>query len=939
MFRHNSPKKAFKSIFVPLVILFSITNAWAQQRNSVKGTLQDSTKQSVIAATVKLTSPQDTLYTTSDVDGNFTLTGVKGDKVTLEISSLGLQTYVNTYEISGTTLNLGVIQLKEDSHILQEVTVEGSPLITVKADTLEYRAKDYNLKDNAVTEDLLKKLDGVEVDNDGNVKAQGEAITRVRINGKDFFGGDVKTATKNLPADVIERIQIIDDYGDEANLTGNRTGDPERVLNIQISPDKNRGDFGTFRVAGGTIDRYQGTASYNSFTETRQLSALGNLNNVNAPLFDFQTRGGGARRGPGGGGGGGGGGFGGGNRNGLTSIGSIGINYRKSFMDEKVTTYGNYSFSHSDNNTISNQFNRYFYTDSTIVNTQNNHANTLGNDHRLDWNIEYRPNERNYFKLSPSMSYSKNETFSNNIGDFSTNGIANNMVSTRNENNNSSPNFGVSGLYNRRLNDKGRNLFMNFSLSNSHTKQDRDELVNTISYLSGNLDSLYQHQLIDLKNKRLNGGTTLSFTEPIGQFSRVEFNYDFNFSNYDNNRSVVDRDLDGSIRPNLENSNKYDYTFQTNRFSLTYRYRNEKLNYSIGASAQPSTLKGTSFNQGQTAVIKRNAVNYAPVARFEYKFSRTKGINISYDGRSSEPSFSQLQPIRDISNPQFPVTGNPNLDAEFNHSVRVRYNNFNTATGTTFFAFLNGTKTQNKIVSNRVSSLSELYGRVQETTFLNTDGYYNARGFYNLSKSFQKRKYVISANGSATFNNNVSFVNNEKNTAKNWVLSQGFNFQINLGDWLEVMPGINYTYNTTKNSIAVVSQGQNISTWAANLSSKLYFTPTFLWGTDLSKMSNNGYSSNINSNPFIINSYIEKQFFKGNQGAIRLQAYDLLDQQVNITRTISDNSELDSRSNRLSRYFMLSLTYKFQKFGGASAAPERNREWGPGQGGGGRWGG
>src|SRR5690606_156820 len=199
-------------------------------------------------------------------------------------------------------LNLGKIIINESSQLLNTVSIDGTPLITVKEDTLEYRSTDYKLKDGAVTEDLLKKLDGVEVDKDGGVTAQGEKITRVRINGKDFFGGDVQTATKNLPADVIDKIQIIDDYGDQANLTGNKTGDPERVLNIEIAPSKNKGDFGQFRVGGGTEERYQVTGMYNSFAENRQFSSLANLNNTNASLFDFNTQGGGARRGRGGGG-------------------------------------------------------------------------------------------------------------------------------------------------------------------------------------------------------------------------------------------------------------------------------------------------------------------------------------------------------------------------------------------------------------------------------------------------------------------------------------------------------------------------------------------------------------------------------------------------------------------------------------------------------------
>lgn len=926
------PFKIPKTSLLFLLFFLTTYTAFSQTTKTVKGSLQDSTGMSVIAATIKLVSPTDTLYSTSNVDGNFSFDKIKSDHFSLEINSLGFETFNKNFQFkpNSSILDIGSIIMKAGSQILQEVTITGSPLIVVKEDTLEYRAKDYNLKENAVTEDLLKKLDGVEVDKDGNIKAQGEAITRVRINGKDFFGGDVKTATKNLPAEVIERIQIIDDYGDQANLTGNRSGDPERVLNIQISPDKNKGDFGTFRAGGGTKDRYQGTASYNSFTESRQFSALGNLNNVNAPLFDFQTRGGGARRG-GGGGSFGGGGFGG-SSNGLTKVGSIGLNYRKTLWDEKLTTYGNYSFSQTDNNTLNSQYNKYFYPGSTIINTQNNNQESNGKNHRFDWNFEYKPDDVNYFKLSPTLSVNNNRTSSHNEGTFFTDDVLNNHVLTQNSNNSKSPDIGISGLYNRKLNDKGRNFFLNFSLNNSKTEQDRDEIVNSISFSSEFPDgkNVYQRQLIDLNNKRLNGGASLSYTEPLSEKGRLELNYDYNFSKYDNSRTAFDSDIDGSIAPNLDNSNEYDYTFNTNRFSLTYRYRTDKLNYSIGASAQPSSLRGNSFSNGTSTTIKRNAVNYAPVARFEYKFSRTQGLNINYSGQSREPSFSQLQPIRDISNPQFPITGNPNLDAEFTHNVRLRYNNFNTQSGTTFFAFLNGTKTDNKIVSNRVSSLSELYGRVQETTYLNTDGFYSARGFYNLSKAYNKRKYVISANGSANFNNNVSFTDNEKNTAKNWVLSQGFSFQVNLGDWLELMPNINYTFNTTRNSIESRAS-QDVSTWAMGLNNKLYITPTLLWGIDLSKMSNNGYSNSINANPFIINSYIEKEFFKNKQASIRLHAYDILDEQVSISRTVSDNSELDSRSNRLSRYFMLSLTYKFQKFGGVNAVPTNNR--GPREGG------
>lgn len=896
---------------------------YGQTGKQVKGVLQDSTGQSVIAASIKLIADSDSIVTTSDLGGNFEFENVMAESFTVTISSLGYEAKKLFFQFDGKgSLDIGTISINESSQLLREVAIDGTPLITVKEDTLEYRTKDYQLRDGAVTEDLLKKLDGVQVDKDGNVTAQGETVARVRINGKDFFGGDVKTATKNLPAYIIEKIQIIDDYGDQANLTGNRTGDPERVLNIEIAPERNRGDFGQFRVGGGTEERYQVTGMLSSFADTRQFSALANLNNVNASLFDFNTQGGGARRGRGGGR------FGGGstgNQNGLRSTGSIGLNYRKSFWDEKLTTYGSYSYSHNDNSTLSSSFNQNSYPDSlTVTNQDNTDENSTGDDHRFDWNVEYKMNDNNYFKLSPSFSLNTSKTSSLQNSQFSQNEELANRVSRANSNESNSPNAGISGLYNHRFNDRGRNLFVNFSINTASTESDRDEITETYLFdPNASQDSVYQRQLIDLQNKRLNGGTSISYIESLGQNSNIEVEYRYDFSNYDNDRIANTVNTDGTTEHNPELSNIYDYKFSTSNINVNYRYRTEKLNYSIGASAQPSLLKGNTIIEGEPLSFSRKSTNFAPIARFEYRFSRTKRLSLNYSGRPNEPSYSQLQPVTDISNPQFPVIGNPNLAAEFSHDLRFRYNNFDYASGNSLFVMLNGTMTNDKVVSNRVQSIDEVHGVVQSTSYLNTDGYYSLRGFYNYSKPFSERKYVVSLNGSANFNNNISFTNSEKNTAQNWVLSQGLNLQINPKDWLEVTPGVRYSYNTTQNSVDN-RNNLNIHTWSLEMDSKIYLTPSFLWGVSLNKMSNSGYASNVDANPFVINTYLEKQFLQGNKGAIRLHGYDLLDEQVNISRTVTENTINDRRSNRLARYFMLTLSYRFDKFAGGTSSNQGN---------------
>src|SRR5690606_26584520 len=285
------------------------------------------------------------------------------------------------------------------------------------------------------------------------------------------FGGDIQAAIKNLPAEIVERIQIVDDYGDMANATGNRTGDPERVLNLEIAPDKNNGDFGNFRVGGGTQERYQATGSYGKFKEGMQLSVLGNLNNVNANLFDFNIQSGGARRGPRGGSFGrgfGGGGWGG--ANGLTNTQSIGVNYRRDF-NSGLTMYGEYSFGHTDNTTLSDEFTETTLPDGTVYTSSNMDNGSIGNDHRFSWNVEYKPDDKNYLKFSPTFSLRQNRSNNLSASANTEGGVLINDLTNRQINRSVAPNYGASGLYNRRLSERGRNIFINFSLNTASTEQ------------------------------------------------------------------------------------------------------------------------------------------------------------------------------------------------------------------------------------------------------------------------------------------------------------------------------------------------------------------------------------------------------------------------------------------------------------------------------------
>lgn len=926
---------------------------YSQSNKRVQGTLSDQSGELIVGASIKLVSALDSVQTSSGVGGAFSFNNLKGERFVLTVTSLGYDTLRQEFAFeSGKNELILPIRVSESSQMLAEVSVTGVAAITVKEDTLEYATKDLRLREGALVEDALKKLDGVEVDKDGNVTAQGETITRARINGKDFFGGDVQAAIKNLPAEIVEKIQIVDDYGDMANVTGNRTGDPERVLNLEIAPSRNKGDFGNFRVGGGTTDRYQATASYGNFKEGRQISVLGNLNNVNANLFDFNIRSGGARRGPGGGSFGrgfGGGGMWGGS-NGLTNTQSIGVNYRQDFNDQ-LTMYGEYSFGHTDNTTLSDELREIFASQATTYTNSNMNNGSIGNDHRFSWNVEYKPDDKNYIKFSPNISYRQSRannlsTSTNSRGETLINDLTNRQIDKS-----YAPNYGASGLYNRRLNDNGRNIFVNFSLNTASTEQDQERVLNTLVYETAieDLERVYQQHLVTLENKNLNGGATVSYIEPLGEHTNLEASYDFNFASYDNNRMANAYDADGLIidNPEYNNSRTYDYTFYTHRASLTYRYRKDKWNYSLGVAAQPNLLRGGASIDGTAIPINRTGFNWMPVARLEYEVSRTKRFNINYSGRANEPGVTQIQPFTDYSNVNAPVTGNPDLAAEFTHELRINYRNFNVGEGTSFFVGLSGSLAEDKIVTNRTTFVDDSIGLVQATEYLNTDGYYNTRGYYNFSKPFANRTYTFSYGGMISYNNNVSYatsalgndgetdLTSARNVAKNWVLSQNINFRYNPKETVEITPGVRYTYNTTANTVNS-GNNRNVSTWALTLNGSVNLTPTWIFGADVAKTSNNGYNSSVDANPLIVNTYIEKQFFRGKTGAIRFQAFDLLNEQTNVSRSVSENMIIDSRSNRLARYFMLTVSYRFSNFAGGSM--DGPRGFG-GPGGPGRWGG
>lgn len=893
-----------KKLILFALLLLPFFAVKAQIKIQVSGMVKDSTDEAVISAAVRLESARDTVNTITNLDGVFVFNNIKASEFVLTITALGYKTIKQRYfnDPKATQITLDPIVMGKDSRVLNEVVVNGTLDVVIKEDTLEYNAGSYKLKENAVAEDLLKKLPGIEVDRDGNVTAQGKAITKIRVNGKDFFGGDVKTATQQLPANIIEKVQVIDDYGDQANLTGVRDGEPDKILNFTIRKDKNKGYLARGIVGGGDQERYQGSLFTASFDNDQQLALLGNFNNTNANVFSL-TQG---AVGGGGGRGGRGGGAPGGN-DGLTGVNSVGFNYRDTW-GKKVTAYGSYSFNNRNNVTGSSNLQDLLSGGNTISNNTFDNAETMNNNHRFNFNLEYKIDSLNYLKVIPTVSFTNSNATTDsrfitlNANNGNTDGNSNFVNAFNN------PNYGGEFLYNHRFGAKARNFSINGNFNSTTTSQEQDYIYNLFNTQTSQLER-YQYQIINGENQNDNIRIRTSYTEPISKTKNLEFNYAYSFARTDNDRNVRNT-ATSTQQPvfDASQSNAYVFDFVTHRLGFNYRVNEKKYEYNAGFSVQPTSLTGT----GGT---NRQVTNFFPTGRFSYKFSRTRQLSVNYDGRANQPSYTQLQPITDKTNVQFYVTGNPQLNPEFSNNINLRFNNFDFASGNVLFTNVSYSFTKDKIVTNIISNpIAGERTVLQETQYTNANGFYTVNGFYAFSKPFAEKKYVLGFRGSAFYNNNISFIDSRENTGRNLILSQRLNVQINPVDWIELTPAATYTYNKNNNTLNTRANAE-VNSVGTSFDSKVYFAKTWIFSTSFDKTFNSGFNA-ISANPFIINTYLEKQFFEGKKGSLKLQAFDLLNQSTSLSFNATGNSTTLSQSNRLARYFMLSFTFNISKFAG-----------------------
>jgi hypothetical protein len=899
----------------------------------VKGTVKNDDGKNLAGASVVLYYPgsTDSLKTVTNEKGAFTFNNVKKAKVEVITSFVGFKKLLSYYDYTEQTgeQNIWDIVLSPGDVTLETVTVEAAK-IQIKEDTISYRIDSTMYRKNDNVEEVLKKLPGIEVDNKtGKVTAQGKEVTKVKVNGKDFFGGDVTTATRELNADMVDKIQVIDDYGDQAAFTGVRDGEASKTLNIQLKKDKNKGYFGNVSAGIGTEDRYQAGLSLNIFNNERQISILGNINNTNASTFNFggnaMMAGIASSMGIGRGGAGAGSAFGNfGTSNGLNVTKSVGVNFRDQW-GPKVSAYGSYSFSNRQSTTLQNVSRKNNIVNPNI-NLENNNDYAVNDNHRISFNIEYKIDSFNYLKFSPNVSITN--TNGENFSDFDISRLNGDKISEGTINSFSdskSPNINGSLLFNHRFKKRGRTLSLNLSASDGYTESMND-YDNYTSYYFPLYRSDTTLQYITQDNDNRSTSLRASYIEPLSKTKSLEFNYSYTRQVTGNDRKSYEVDpVTGNKTYQDSLSNIFDNVYITNRIGANFRNTQKKYNYSLGFAVQPASIESNSITGKYS--YKRNIFNYYPVFRYQYNFSKSRSFSVNYSGSTKQPSYSQLQPVYDSTNLQYITVGNPDLRPEFSNNLGLRYNNFDFISGNVFFGSINASFTNDKIVNNAIDLGADptdpkYRPGAQEIRYLNADGYYALSAFYNFSRPIQNRKYVFNFGGNASFNNNIAYLDGQKTTGKNFILGQRFSMDYKLKKWLESNIAVNFVFNDAQNA-GNKSASSTTRAWTLSNNSRIFFPKGIVFTYDINKTLNSGYGEGVNTDPFIINAALEKQFFKSKKLSLKLNALDMLNENTSISRTVNSYYITDTRTNRLGRYYMLSAIFRLNKFSGQ--APQQRR--------------
>jgi hypothetical protein len=914
----------------------------AQQIGFVKGKLTDTAaRQPLAGATVAILLGSDSSlasFTLSDKKGEFEIKNLAAGKYLLVVSFTGYEVFNKPFSLTTAMPGalFGEINMQREYKTLTGVVVSDISPVKIHGDTISFKANAFNTRPDATVEDLLKKLPGIQVQKDGTIKALGETVMKVYVDGKEFFGNDPKIATKNLTAAMVDQIQVFEDMSEQARFTKIDDGNRSKAINIKLKKDKKKGDFGRIGAGAGTDARYEGSLSYNHFRGNRRISLVGSANNTNKLSYtfsDYSSAQGGMSQFSSGGSGFGNAGMANASAStpgGISTPRSAGINYNDQW-GPKIDFRSSYFYADNENLLRQNKFRRNtFPGDSSSEISSAGDLQNRNKNHRVNGRWEFLVDSANSILYTANLSIQQNTVSASDTSFTLSKASANFLAATaRSEKNDSRDGMNYSGelLYRRKFNRPGRTFTFGWRHSKSDNKTDsRNRSPVTTFYSDGSMAAFINLHQQSLQTAEADGNTfSASYTEPIGQNKLVEINYAYsgaeNISDkktYDFNPGTGKYDI-----MNLQLTNSFQYDNNSSRMGFNFRQQQKKYNYQLGMAVQFSRLDNRNIiaATGKDSTINQRFTNLFPSANFNYAFTRSKNIRILYRGRTNAPGASQLQDVPDVSNPLQIKTGNPELKQEFINNINISYNSFALQFQRFFSANINFTITGNKIVNSIDSAGTAVVVYKPE----NLSGSFNGSSMISLGFPVKKIKGLnVNLNNMSYFSRDASLVYRKKTFTTILQVNQAVGISYGRDEFdIAVSGGAVYTrvsYDLQQNNdTRYLNQA-----WSADFSYR--FRHRFFFLTDLDYFISTGRTEGYNQNILLWNVAFAKKFLKNNAGEIKFTVYDILKQNNGLNRIIGENYYEDIRANVVPRFFLLSINFNINRIGGKKQAKDEPQQ-------------
>lgn len=977
-----------KTLLALLLMLCTAATALAQERK-ITGTLLDKElREPVLQATIQLLKAKDSVYVAGAVtneDGNFTVVAPENGKYIIKMSNIGYKTVTRNVTISeDKDFAFGKVNLETDAVMLKEVIANGiAAKVVVKEDTFVYNAAAYRTPEGSTIEELVKRLPGAQISDDGKITINGKEVNKIKVDGKELMTGDTETALKNLPTDIVDKVKAYQEKSDLAKMTGVDDGEESTVLDFNIKRGMNKGIMSNIDLAVGTKSRYSDRIFAGYMKDNSRLMIMGRANNTNDRGFGTGGRGG----------------FGG--NNGLTANKMLGLNYNYEIKD-KLRTDISMRWRHSDtDNATSSATERFLSTVPSFTNSRSQ-SYSRSNSWNFNANIEWRPDTLTKIQVRPSLSTSSNDSRStsanatfrhdpyttvnpytgatvadplnfvemselskalyekakeNQLIDASA--VLDSIIVNSGTNNSLSystnTNFNINATLSRRLSQKGRNITVQGRYA--YGKSDSESLSTQFVtlYRPSSADSTYYRNRYNVTpNKNWSYQLSAVYSEPIARATFIQLRYQYlfqnrrsdrqthdfsNFANFGAGLSPVYRDFQSYLSPfvNAENplstyldtdqSRFSEYDNYIHEIELSLRRTTDHYNLNVGAMIQPQTSELHYKHLGLDTISRRSVSNFTPTFDFRYRFTKQKNLRLNYRGSTSQPSMTDLMPITDNTDPLNVSMGNPDLKPSFTNTFSLQYNNYIQKRMNAIMAFINYRNTRNSV------STMERYNPVtggRTTQPMNINGNWNIDGAFMYNTALDSTgAWNASSFLKAGYTNRVSYINlnrsaePDKNYTRSTDLSERLGFSYR-NEWLEVELNGEAQYSINRNKLRPTA---NLDTWRFSYGTDI--TITTPWSMSISTgahmQSRRGYDDDaMNTNEFIWNAQIAQSFLKGKPLTISLQFNDILHQKSSFSRSISSTMRSDTYYNSINSYAMLHVIYRFNSFGGKARRDQRH---------------